>query len=217
MDLFVDLCGVVAPFLGVVCFLSPIPTIRKVEVDKSVGSLPLLPYSSMIANASVWVVYGLMKSIVSVWASNGAGVLLGAYYFTIYSHHSKNVDEVFFHRRVVSGIILLVLLMSVVLRKEVASELIGKMGVCFCVILFGSPLAALRTVVETKSAESIPLPFTVATLVNCTAWTTIGLWKFDHDFNIYFPNILGVSCALAQIALKIIYNKPVAEEKRLPS
>ena len=39
MNLFVELCGVVAPFLGVVCFLSPIPTIRKVEVDKSVGSL----------------------------------------------------------------------------------------------------------------------------------------------------------------------------------
>ena len=176
---------------------------------------PLLPYSSMIANASVWVVYGILRSLVSVWASNGAGVLLGTYYFTIYSRHSKNADEIFLHRRVVSGIILLVLFMSVVLRQEVASELIGKMGVCFCVVLFASPLAALATVIETKSAESIPLPFTAATLVNCTAWMTIGLWKF-RDFNIYFPNILGVSCALAQIALKIIYNKPVADEKRLP-
>jgi solute carrier family 50 protein (sugar transporter) len=85
-----------------------------------------------------------------------------------------------------------------------AAKIIGKEGVIICIILFASPLSALRNVIMTKSAASIPLPFTLACLANCTAWSVVG-WYIANDFNIYFPNILGLSCTIAQLLLKGIY------------
>jgi uncharacterized protein with PQ loop repeat len=65
------------------------------------------------------------------------------------------------------------------------AAIIGQAAVVFCIALFGSPLAALKTVLKTKSAKSIPLPFTLATIANCFLWSITGLFEM-HDKNIYF-------------------------------
>jgi len=83
-------------------------------------------------------------------------------------------------------------------------EWIGRLGVAFCLALFASPLVALRTVCQTKSATSIPWPFTLATTVNCGLWTVWGVFAM-HDCNVYIPNSLGLLFALVQIALKVSY------------
>ena len=72
------------------------------------------------------------------------------------------------------------------------------------IILFASPLAAVSQVIATKSAESIPLPFTIASTINCSLWSIVGVLLMN-DFNIYFPSIMGLLCALAQLFLKGIY------------
>ena len=60
---FVKICGVLAPFTSIAVCLAPIPTINKIVRDRSVGNLPLLPYSSMFVNGFVWVVYGMCDSL----------------------------------------------------------------------------------------------------------------------------------------------------------
>ena len=70
--------------------------------------------------------------------------------------------------------------------------------------MFASPLSALKTVLKTKSAKSIPLPFTLATVLNCFLWSVAGLKDF-HDFNVYFPNLVGLGLGLTQVALKLVY------------
>jgi uncharacterized protein with PQ loop repeat len=65
------------------------------------------------------------------------------------------------------------------------AAIIGQAAVVFCIAMFGSPLAALKTVLETKSAKSIPLPFTLATVANCFLWSISGLFEMN-DKNIYF-------------------------------
>jgi solute carrier family 50 (sugar transporter) len=78
------------------------------------------------------------------------------------------------------------------------------MGVLLCMVMFGSPLATLKTVILTKSARSIPLPFTVASTINCFLWSVAGLFKLK-DFNVYFPNLVGLTFSLVQVALKLKY------------
>ncbi len=51
-------CGQAAPAVSSGVFLSPVPTIRNIMKEESVGSLPLLPYSSMCVNAFLWFTYG---------------------------------------------------------------------------------------------------------------------------------------------------------------
>lgn len=82
---FLNLCDIMAPYTGVLCFLAPLPTIRQISRDKTVGNLPLLPYSSMVSNSFVWVMYGLLKKAPSVLYSNAVGVTLGAYYVFMFA------------------------------------------------------------------------------------------------------------------------------------
>jgi solute carrier family 50 protein (sugar transporter) len=82
---------------------------------------------------------------------------------------------------------------------------IGNIAVLFCVAMFASPLAALQTVLHTKSAKSIPLPFTLATVLNCLLWSVVGLLDM-HDANIYLPNLLGLAFGIAQVVLKLVYD-----------
>jgi solute carrier family 50 protein (sugar transporter) len=204
----VNLCEIIAPYCGVVCFLAPLPTMKQISRDKTVGKLPLLPYSSMVANSFVWVMYGLMKNIPSVWGSNAIGVMLGAYYFAVFTRHcgpmaTKLPGTVLQHLMAVGGFVALNVLIAASGVSN-ASDLIGKEGVIMCIVLFASPLAALRHVIVTKSASSIPLPFILACLLNCSAWFVLGWWRMN-DFNIYFPNMLGLGCAVAQILLKCVY------------
>ncbi|KAL7539037.1 hypothetical protein ACHAXR_011766 [Thalassiosira sp. AJA248-18] len=211
---FINLCHVISPYCGVICFLAPLPTIQQISRDKTVGSLPLLPYSSMVSNSFVWVTYGLMKNLPSVWGSNAVGVVLGAYYFVVFKQYcapmaSNLPGTVGQHLNGARAIILFNLCLAVS-GIEYASEFIGKEGVFFCIVLFASPLAALKSVIATKSAASIPLPFTVACFVNCAAWSVVGLWKM-RDFNIYFPNLMGLSCAVVQLMLKGVYGNRVTK------
>jgi solute carrier family 50 (sugar transporter) len=60
-----------APVFSIAVFCAPIPTLRQVSLDRTVGNLPLLPYSSMIASAFLWVVYGILKSEPKIWSANG--------------------------------------------------------------------------------------------------------------------------------------------------
>jgi uncharacterized protein with PQ loop repeat len=88
--------------------------------------------------------------------------------------------------------------------SSAAARLIGNAAVVFCMLLFASPLSALKTVLQTKSAQSIPLPMTLATVLNCFLWSVAGLKDFN-DFTVYFPNLVGLGLGLSQVGLKLIY------------
>jgi len=197
----------------------PYPTIQKVQKAKSVGSLPLLPYSSMIANCVLWVAYGLLTNTSKVWFTNSVGLVFGLFYFLKFIKYTPQKSTtlpgtVRQHLQGCSAIIVGILLWllicySTVRRKNMwmpyAAGVIGNTAVVFCLLMFASPLAALKTVLRTRSASSIPLPFTLATILNCFLWSVAGLGEFK-DFNIYFPNLLGLAFGLIQVGLKILFD-----------
>jgi solute carrier family 50 protein (sugar transporter) len=85
-----------------------------------------------------------------------------------------------------------------------AANILGNMAVLFCIAMFGSPLSSLKTVIKTKSATSIPLPFTIATCLNCVFWSVVGIFQMK-DVKVIIPNVLGLSFGVAQVALKLIF------------
>ncbi len=151
---------------------------------------------------------GVLKKDSKVWTPNLFGLICGINYFYQFRKHCKEgannlPGTVSQHLNYGASIIAATAMVAIMLSTNVASAIIGKVGVLFCVILFASPLAALQTVIRTKSAKSIPLPFTLTCILNCFLWTVYG---FDmKDFNIYFPNLLGLLSSLAQLALIALY------------
>jgi solute carrier family 50 protein (sugar transporter) len=187
----------------------PFPTIKKVGEQKSVGSLPLLPYSSMVANCFLWVIYGLLKREAKVWGTNVIGLGFGLFYFFKFSKFAPKRSptlpgSIRQHRNAILAVIATTISLVFLPAIKDPAKIVGLMGVVFCIALFGSPLASLKTVLETKSAASIPLPFTLATVANCFFWSVTGLFDMN-DINVYLPNLLGLSFGIAQMALKCMY------------
>lgn len=213
----VKLAGNIAPIVSSGVYLAPVPTIRNVVQDRSVKSLPLLPYSSMTVNAFMWMTYGILKKDKNVIAPNAFGFFCALNYFFHFQKYSPKASPTLpgslsQHKNSTLFMIAVTTLTALLLNPTTAANIIGKTGVVFCVLLFSSPLAAMKTVCMTRNASSIPLPFTLTCILNCFLWTVYGYFDVN-DFNIYFPNFLGLLSSLAQFALIMFYG---TGEKSLP-
>lgn len=51
-------CGNLAPFATIFIRLAPIPTVYRFIKNKNVGTLPLLPYTALISDSSLWLCFG---------------------------------------------------------------------------------------------------------------------------------------------------------------
>jgi solute carrier family 50 (sugar transporter) len=202
----IDLCCQLAPAASIAVFLAPMPTIQNVIRDRSVGTLPLLPYSSMVASATLWTTYGVLKNEPSIWSANGVGLLLGTYYFYNFLQFAPKAAPTLpgSQEQHVKAVIAVTVATLITAASPLPPSFIGSVGVLLCMFMFGSPLAALKTVMQTKSAKAIPLPFAVASTLNCFLWSVAGLFKMK-DINVYFPNLVGLAFSLGQVALKVKY------------
>mmetsp|Transcript_23924 Transcript_23924/g.58468 ORF Transcript_23924/g.58468 Transcript_23924/m.58468 type:complete len:180 (+) Transcript_23924:267-806(+) len=163
----------------------------------------------MIVSSFLWLAYGVLIHEPTVWRTNTCGLFMSLYYFMRFVKHSPPKSptlpgSVQQHSNAVLCIVFGTLAIIYALPFQDPASLIGKIAVIFCVAMFASPLSALQTVIQTKSAKSIPLPFTIATIINCLLWSIVGLFDIK-DFNIYFPNLLGLACGMAQLGLKLYY------------
>merc|ERR1719273_95430 len=155
------------------------------------------------------MMYGILKREPKVWSCNFCSVLLGLYYFGSFVKYSPKKSStlpgsIAQHRQACAGAILASLAVTASLSRTKAASIVGSARVCLCIALFASPLAALKTVFKTKSAESIPLPFAIFTTFNCLLWSILGVIDMK-DVNIWLPNVLGLVCGVLQIALKLIF------------
>jgi solute carrier family 50 protein (sugar transporter) len=215
VPLWVQWCGTMAPFASVLVCMSPIPTIQRINRERKVGSLPLLPYSTMIINSMLWFAYGLLKKEIKIYSCNGTGLILGVVYFVHYIKFSPAASSTLpgsVQQHVQAILITLIFtVFSMMTPSTDPGWLIGKVGMVFCVGLFASPLSVVRVVIVSRSAKSIPLPFTLACLVNCFLWTTFG-WFQANDANIYVPNFLGLCLSVIQLALKVKFDGDLLAE-----
>jgi len=205
---FVNVCSHLAPPLSVLLCAAPLPTIRQVAQTQDVGSLPLLPYTCMAANGAMWATYGILQHQAAIWVPNGIGLLLALYYCAEFIKVAPKEASPTLPGSVNQHVGLLgamgVAIAATVASGHVNADLIGQAAVVLCIALFASPLASLQTVLQTKSAHSIPLPFTLASLAACFAWCVTGFCQL-HDLNVIIPNTLGLVFGLAQVSLKLKY------------
>lgn len=71
------------------------------------------------------------------------------------------------------------------------------------IVLSGSPLSTIKTVLSTRNSASILAPLTLAQVTNTALWSLYGL--AIKDIFVYGPNIAGLGFGLIQLALKILF------------
>jgi len=203
--LWLSFVGKAAPISSILLYMAPIPTVHEFTKRKMVGSLPLLPYTSMLSNSFAWSVYGLMNSEPKLWTANLIGLVLSIYYFLSFARYTPNGAATLpgtFDQHVQGFVSVLAFVLWFARNKKAGP--IGKVGVLINMAMYASPLAAIKAVLETKSSEAIPLPLTVASLASCVFWTITGYLDM-HDPYVWIPTCFGMVFGLAQVGLKISF------------
>lgn len=217
-----DLTGEILGYVGMVgalaMFASPLPTIRRILIEKTVSDFSEVPYILSTCNCALWVSYTIITpGRVMPLITNALGLIAELVYCLIFILYSEG--EV--HRRIttrIGGVSLflttVVIFAYVVLPAlniagflsngdSAATDFLGILSSTFNTLMYGSPLSVMFLVIKTKSVEFMPLPLTVMTSVCCITW---GLYAFYvGDIFIGIPNYAGIVLCLFQYILYATY------------
>eukprot|EP01059_Diplonema_ambulator_P008743 TRINITY_DN18467_c0_g1_i2.p1 TRINITY_DN18467_c0_g1~~TRINITY_DN18467_c0_g1_i2.p1 ORF type:complete len:222 (+),score=33.03 TRINITY_DN18467_c0_g1_i2:77-742(+) len=198
------LLQVLPPLAAQIFFLSPMSTMKDIWRSGTVGMLPLLPYSMMMANGYLWVVYGVLKADNSVIAANIPSLLLGVFYTAWFLKH-RNPKIAYTMPLLAACVSITIVTISwLTTVTATAISLVGLTGCIVIVLMMGGPLATIRQVISDRSTATLPFPTAAATFLNCSLWSLYGLLIVDDIF-IYAPNLMGLASGTAQLCLFFKY------------
>ena len=209
-----------APVSSIVLCCSPIITIQHIIYDEKIHHYPLLPYTIMIMNTSLWFAYGLLQNDTSLYITNGISILLAIYYWCTYVRYTDTTSSTSLqtilpgsiqqHVVAICTTLLVIITYTLIPYAAKHSRWLGMLAMLSGIVLFASPLTTLQYVIENKCAKSIPLPFTVASFISCFLWSIYGIYV-TNDLNVYVPGIIGCTLSSLQLVLKIYYREFFSE------
>jgi len=183
-----------------VLFLSPMQAVRQFRASGTTGAVSVMPYAAMAANGATWCTYGALGMDLTIMAPNFTGLLFGTYYCQQFFRYRAPDAVVVPYFAGGASFVVGVLGAAAALPATSAQTLIGYAGCCLTACMFGGPLAAIRTVLRDRSAESLPLAFTIASTANCTLWTSYGALVIYDPF-VWGPNGVGLVFSFVQLGL----------------
>jgi len=187
---------------GPLCFfgmqLAGLNAIKTITQNKSVGELSALPFVSLATNCVVWTAYGVLTKDPTVLIPNLSGLGFGLYYTYVFQKYASYSLIKYY-----SGALLICSTVGAFIfffPAEEARAYIGYLGCTLAIVLMSSPLAALGTVLRTKSTASMPFAQSIATFMNALSWSGYGL-LIAKDPVLVVPNALGLLAAIFQLSL----------------
>ncbi|OVA12697.1 SWEET sugar transporter [Macleaya cordata] len=208
--------GIIGNIISILVFLSPIGTFKRIVRKKSTENFKGVPYISTLLSTSLWTFYGLLKPggllIVTV---NGAGAVLQAIYVTLFIIFAPKDSKVKYLKLVgilnigFLGLVIAITLLAT--HGSVRLNIVGFLCAGLTLGMYASPLAAMRSVIKTKSVEYMPFFLSFFLFLNGGVWSVYSL--LIKDFFIGVPNAIGFVFGSAQLIVYIIYKNKSKSEK----
>lgn len=138
------------------------------------------------------------------------GEVVAIIYIAWYAHWSS--DRLYVAKAVAVGLVVfsLVTAYSVLVEtgtlsqpREQFNSVLGYLADTVNFVLYLSPLEKVKSVLITKSAESIPVLMSAMICTNCFLWFLTGV--VDDDLFILVPNAVGTVLSASQVALFFVY------------
>jgi len=153
------------------------------------------------------MVYGALVSQPTIWAPNISGAIFGSYYWYTYAKYCPASFPMKTYAAVGAGAIGSIFGIAALCEPAMAANLLGMGGNVVVVAMFGGPLMAIQTVLREKNTKALPFGMCIATFVNCTLWTSYGLFVV-HDPYVWFCNSLGLLSSIVQLGLFARFGLP---------
>ncbi|KAL5654251.1 hypothetical protein ACJX0J_033570, partial [Zea mays] len=172
--------------ISVLVFISPIKTFWRIVRGGTTEEFEPAPYVLTLLNALLWLYYGLTKPDGFLVATvNGFGAVMEAIYvvlFIVYAaNHATRVKTAKLAAALDIGGFGVVFAATTfaISEFELRIMVIGMICACLNVLMYGSPLASMKTVITTKSVEFMPFFLSFFLFLNGGVWATYAV--LDRD------------------------------------
>ncbi|XP_043708807.1 bidirectional sugar transporter SWEET17-like [Telopea speciosissima] len=183
--------GVVGNIISVLVFLSPIGTFVRIVKNRSTEEFESIPYICTLLSSGLWTYYGIIRPGSYLVATvNGFGVLVEAIYVVLFLIFAPA------KMKAKTAILLVVLdggfLAAKVLGTRLALEgdtridVLGFVCAGLNIIMYGSPLIAMKTVVTMKSVEYMPFFLSFFLFLNGGIWAFYALLVGDYFLGVNY-------------------------------
>ncbi|KAI7734180.1 hypothetical protein M8C21_026175 [Ambrosia artemisiifolia] len=157
-------------------FLSPVKTFLRIVKKGSTEEFESLPYICTLLNSSLWTYYGITKPGSYLVATvNGFGVVVEIVYISLFLINAP--PRIRAKTATIAGVVdVLVFAVAVfvtqfMMEGEMRIDVIGFMGAALNVVMYASPLSAMKLVWTTKSVEYMPFLLSLFLFLNGGVWT----------------------------------------------
>ncbi|KAL9407778.1 hypothetical protein AB3S75_046341 [Citrus x aurantiifolia] len=201
--------GVIGNIISVLMFLAPVRTFWRIIKHRSTEEFQSLPYICTLLSSSLWTYYGITRPGSYLVATvNGFGILVEAVYVTLFFIYAptkamRAKTAIIFGILDVGFLGAAIAATRLVLEGEARIDAIGVMCAGLNIIMYASPLSAMKTVVTTKSVEFMPFMLSFFFFLNGGIWAFYALLVRDVFLGV--PNGTGFLLGTAQLVLYAIY------------
>lgn len=198
LEMILSLAG---PAFFICLQISSASTAYEISQKKTVGKLSPIPFGSLFINCLLWTAYGLLRNDKAVYVPNGSGFLVSIYCLYVYHQHVGVKPWNMY------GLIACLSILCLLLALTNEVQMIGLIGCLLSIILSGSPLAVIKTVITEQSTAALPFYTSLITWLNNFSWICYGYLIADDPL-IYYPNMLGFTLSSLQMVLFVRYGFP---------
>ncbi|CAN8259087.1 unnamed protein product [Cochlearia groenlandica] len=201
--------GVIGNVISVLLFLSPVETFWKIVKRRATGEYECLPYICTLLSSSLWTYYGIVtpgEYLVST--VNGFGAFAESIYvlvFLFFVPKPKLMKTIVWvlALNVIFPVISIAGTRSAFGDAKKRSNSMGFICATLNIIMYGSPLSAIKRVVMTRSVRYMPFWLSFFLCLNGAIW---GLYAFLlHDVFLLVPNGMGFFLGAMQLLIYAYY------------
>ncbi|XP_010261514.1 PREDICTED: bidirectional sugar transporter SWEET3-like [Nelumbo nucifera] len=206
--------GVMGNAASLLLYAAPILTFKRVIRKRSTEEFSCIPYIIALLNCLLYTWYGL--PVVShrwenfpVVTINGVGILLESSFIIIYFWFASARGK---KTICLMEVPMIMMFCAIALVSTFALHdhhhrkvVVGSIGLVVSVAMYGSPLVAVKKVIQTKSVEFMPFYLSLFSFLASSLWMAYGL--LSHDLFLASPNLLGSPLGALQLLLYCIYRK----------
>jgi solute carrier family 50 protein (sugar transporter) len=198
--------------VGIATALAPVPTMKTIIAANSVGEFSVFPYIVTFCQCILWISYASVtpgkSELLPVNIFVSVVELIYVLIFLRYNDSTGEKRNQLF-KTIGVPLIATILIVVVALLIPASSKFLGVFAVLSNIIMYGAPLASVRTVIETRSVRYMPFLLSFVGTIASLIWSS---WAFvTHDPFVLTPNLIGAILGFIQLAVYFKY-KRIEEE-----
>jgi solute carrier family 50 protein (sugar transporter) len=185
---------------GIAMALAPVPTMKTINDTKSLGDFSAFPYIATFCQCVLWMSYaGVTPGKTALIPVNVFVSIVELSYCVLFLKFVTALQRNDLLRTLSYPLIATIVGISLSLISPSPSKFLGFFAVISNIVMYGAPLAVVKTVIETKSVKYMPFLLSFIGTIASLVWSAWGLSAGDSF--VLVPNLLGVMLGLIQLAV----------------